>query len=1045
MISFDADPDTESELGTYKASKIISIRMMVIALCLWSVATAASVTAAVAITSYDSALSDTQRYGRVASNTCFTTAEKSLSSVSTDMLAFNAASITDNVIEILNVANTAKQILFESYMYANETADKTTWEYMFAQRRSFFVALETFADAGIAVCGVTVTDPSFNIVRLFQIYKDLNLGVTITLESQQGSIADIGITKPHDGRITSKFNYKHDYSKGITPVGLQKAGYLDFEQAKWGGVIGEVIFAGIILTSSHVDPVSGFNVIFTVSLTLPRMSKTLSDLANKTFNETGASVYLYTVINKSPIYDFLEENNLLDEMFLEEQKGLLPAVSHGDNVETKQFNSIDDFNIKPKLLSDINATDPYIRNVARGIHQIPGDYDAVHKDKNAVVITAEDKDFMIRVTSVIMEKEGLNWWLVSAIDRDFVVGETKRSQEAAQKSVNAAYDDVEDKVESDKTIMIIVILAVAVFLVLLSVILGRKMLQPLDNLKHEMRKVSEMNLETETVKTVFYEVNSMQTSFEKMVRNLKEYKAYVPTAVLEGKQVVTVPPPTGNVAVVFTDIVSSTALWARAPCAMNDALEMHNTCIRSALSKYNGYEVKTIGDAFMISFSNKIDAITFCLKTQEEFVKQKWPSDLELTPQYHRPSDSLPMWNGLRLRMGCHVGDAGVEENPLTGRVDYRGSTVNMAARLESKALPGTLCISKELHQMIKSQLSEAGNPVVKEVGFQELKGIGKVDLLLLCPTSLSGRLQSKQIAYEVVGAPLLEPEHKPTSGASSATNGTANGSEAGGIVRVAVSRNRKTGLSLSSTQLTVAVCRLLEGSHTKAFENYNLMLRAAIEAASQTDGVLGGVTGRTLTVVWNASKSCKLHTTSALRFASQIQWRAGSIARVGISTGTLLHGNVGTNTQRFATAFGRPLEAAEAAADVALELGTFAVIADCTNDCKLISNSAISPFLRMADLWLDSETNKQIAIYEVLCSALMKQLEDGWGVVTDGGATGADVHNKAFRDVLAGKSEALRTIELESTMDVNDVVVAVCDLLLVFHYKGTSYSRLQE
>ena len=1021
----DALESDASEIDIRTGGRLLSIRVMVIGLCLWSVASAAGVTAAVAITSYDSALSNTQNHGRVTSETCFVEAKKSLSSVSVDLLAFNAASITDSVMQILTAAETARQMIHESYLFTDQTADKSAWEYVFAQRKTMIFVLDTLNDAGLALVGVQLSDSSHKALSQFQIYRDPQSGVTFTIEnngSLSGDLGSPGFTIPHDGGVSAYVGPVYNFSGSVTTARVFQEGYMKYDEPKWRGVLAEGLFAGVVLGSSHLDPVSGVNIHFTVSLTLPKMSKILNDLAVRTLNDTGAQVYIYTVVNKGPFYEFAKEKGLVEELNIKEQQYLLPAVSHGKIVDSV-FDAATNMSL-PTLLRDVNATDPYIRNIARGIHRMPGNYDTVYKNKSAV-ITAESMDFMVQVSAVVMEKEGLNWWLVSAIDMEFVIGETQKSQDAAQKSVNAAYDDIEDTVESDKTIMIIVILAVAVFLVLLSIILGRKMLQPLDNLKHEMRKVSEMNLETETVKTVFYEVNSMQTSFEKMVRNLKEYKAYVPTAVLEGTQAVEVPPPTGNVAVVFTDIVSSTALWARASAAMNDALEMHNTCIRKILSKYNGYEVKTIGDAFMITFVSKIDAIAFCLKTQEEFVKQKWPSDLELPPQYHNSNDPLPVWSGLRLRMGCHVGDAGVEENPLTGRVDYRGSTVNMAARLESKALPGTLCINRELHQMIKGQLSEAGNPVIQDLGSHELKGIGFVDLYLLCPSTLATRLRTKKFAYETLGGETLNPdsETRTVSGGSVASSAVSEGGGAT-IIRVP-NRHKKTGLSLSSNQLTVAVCRLLEGRNAKIFENYNLMLRAAIEAASQTDGVLGGVTGRTLTVVWNASKSCKLHTTSALRFASQIQWRAGSIARVGISTGTLLHGNVGTNTQRFATAFGRPLEAAEAAADVALELGTFAVIADCTNDCKLISNSAISPFLRMADLWQDEES-RQIAIYEVLCSALMKQLEDGWGVVTDGSQTGTDAHNKAFRDVLDGKTSELSVIERQMVMNGDENVLPV-------------------
>ena len=1021
-----------SEVSSVKVSrwmKFISIKSIVIILCLWAAGCAAGCTAAIAITSYESALDETEQVSQQSVNQCFTNAETSLESVTTDMISLTAAAIKDNVFQMTTVARSVLQLVSKEYLLRDPAADKSEWSYLYPHRKDLLFTLQSVQVFGLAGAGISIHKPTGDhmLKRAVQFFSNTDTGLIFAMMNaglEEGNPFWTGVADPNDGKIANPLRTHDEDPRLYDTTHVASDGLVQPDGPPlWGPITTSLAFSGLPLHCIKVDPVSGVHIVAEIFLSLDRMSEFLRTLSQSTKNETGAQLYLYTIIANSPYYDeHLALGNvakLPDVLF--KGDGILTAVSHGKSAIANITNS--DIEGAKILLRDTEATDLTISGIAMGIRNITGDYESVHNSSSARVVS-RGIQFIVQVAPI--KDGGLDWWLVSAIDLDYVTGETNRRQKQAVLHAEEAHKKVSNSINEDRNLMIIIIVSVGFALVVLSAISVSLILRPLEILKSNMSDVSDMNLDNSfSSTTIFYELSAMQTSFEKMVRNLKEYKAYVPTAVLEGKQVFAVPPPTGNVAVVFTDIVSSTALWARAPCAMNDALEMHNTCIRSALSKYNGYEVKTIGDAFMISFSNKIDAITFCLKTQEEFVKQKWPSDLELTPQYHRPSDSLPMWNGLRLRMGCHIGDAGVEENPLTGRVDYRGSTVNMAARLEARALPGTLCINRELHQMIKGQLSEAGNPVVKEIGLQELKGIGKVDLLLLCPTSLSGRLQSKQIAYEVA-APPIENEVKTTSGGSSATGG----SDVGAIVRVSAAptnRNKKTGLSLSSTQLTVAVCRLLEGRHAKAFENYNLMLRAAIEAASQTDGVLGGVTGRTLTVVWNASKSCKLHTTSALRFASQIQWRAGSIARVGISTGTLLHGNVGTNTQRFATAFGRPLEAAEAAADVALELGTFAVIADCTNDCKLISNSAISPFLRMADLWLDSETNKEIAIYEVLCSALMKQLEDGWGVVTDGGATGADVHNRAFRDVLAGKSEALRTIELGMTIGANDVVAVVC------------------
>ncbi|CUG61443.1 receptor-type adenylate cyclase, putative, partial [Bodo saltans] len=51
--------------------------------------------------------------------------------------------------------------------------------------------------------------------------------------------------------------------------------------------------------------------------------------------------------------------------------------------------------------------------------------------------------------------------------------------------------------------------------------------------------------------------------------------------------------PESPFAMVFTDIQSSTSLWARAPEAMGEALEQHHALLRKLVSRHDGYEVKT--------------------------------------------------------------------------------------------------------------------------------------------------------------------------------------------------------------------------------------------------------------------------------------------------------------------------------------------------------------------------------------------------------------------------------------------------------------------
>ena len=1012
---------TSSEFKGSWWEKIMSIRLMVVLLCLWSVACAGGAASAVIITSYESALDKTQSTSEKSTNACFGNAKTSLRAVTNDLLALNSASVVDSVTQITNAARSALNIISKSYLYTDPSADKSTWDYLHKQRKPLLFAMDSMKLFGITGGGISLHDPARGnkmqrSIRIAESGPTTFSLINDGLSGENSSIARGGPTIPNDG----------DISVTVAQIDLS-AIYGSFEIVNDGMTVagGPPIFrhiiiqrgyTGIVMIRQIEDPISKYQISMAITLSLDSMSGVLNRLAESSMEETGALIYLYTVVASSPFYKSIKEkgleNRYPNERFMED--GTLTSVSNGSSA------ILDEDTREYKLLQDTEATDITISAIAEGIRSINGDYGTIHNSTNETIVLANEVGFVVDVGSFKVS-EGLDWWLISAINVEFVVGDTERAHDATVQQDSKIRSDVDSDLEEDRKLMIIILVAVTVVLVLLSTVSVHVMLRPLETLKTEMTSVSDMQLEESHLRpTIFFELGVMQQSFEKMVRNLKEYKAYVPTAVLEGSNIISVPPPSGTIAIVFTDIVSSTSLWARAPSAMNDALEMHNECIRTLMHKYNGYEVKTIGDSFMVSFGELQDAVIFCLKTQEELVKQKWPTELDLPPQYSKQTDALPQWSGLRLRMGCQFGEAGIEENPLTGRIDYRGSTVNMAARLEAKALPGTLCVSKEIYRQItKGKLSEIGNPVVQDFGSHELRGIGNRELVVICPTGLSSRLNSKA-AYEIAMHEFQLDETTSAGGSvTSATLSTAS------TVRLSV-RSKRTGLTLALGQLTIAVCRLNDFQNTRVFDNFNLMLKAAIEAASQTDGVLGNVTGKTLTVVWNGSKQCKLHTTSALRFASQLQCRISSISRIGIGTGSLLYGNVGTNTQRFATAFGRPLEAAEAAADMAQSLGTFAVIADC-NDGKLASNPAIVPFLRLADVWMDSEFHRCISIFEILCCSLIKQLEDGWGVVTDGSTTGTDAHNKIFRDVLSGKVDEISKMEMAAAMSGTDPVLPVC------------------
>ncbi|KAJ9471631.1 Adenylate cyclase [Diplonema papillatum] len=160
-------------------------------------------------------------------------------------------------------------------------------------------------------------------------------------------------------------------------------------------------------------------------------------------------------------------------------------------------------------------------------------------------------------------------------------------------------------------------------------------------------------------------------ALNKILLNLTSYKPYLPEAILSpsGSNLPTtecVPGlSTGCAAIVFTDILSSTATWNAMPHAMKSGLRTHNMALRAVLRTCNGYEVKTIGDSFMVAFQTLDDALGFALGSQVGLYQEHWPEELSELPQC---SVEKGAWNGLRIRIGVHYGEIEVEKNCLSDR-----------------------------------------------------------------------------------------------------------------------------------------------------------------------------------------------------------------------------------------------------------------------------------------------------------------------------------------------------------------------------------------
>ena len=126
-----------------------------------------------------------------------------------------------------------------------------------------------------------------------------------------------------------------------------------------------------------------------------------------------------------------------------------------------------------------------------------------------------------------------------------------------------------------------------------------------------------------------------------------------------------------QVALLFSDLQGSTALYERVGDAVAfNMVREHFALLASIVRDHDGAVVKTIGDAVMASFGDPADAVRAALAMQARIAD-----------------------HDLVLKLGVHVGPSVVVT--LNDRLDYFGSTVNMAARLQGQSDGGDIVLSR--------------------------------------------------------------------------------------------------------------------------------------------------------------------------------------------------------------------------------------------------------------------------------------------------------------------------------------------------------------
>ena len=154
-------------------------------------------------------------------------------------------------------------------------------------------------------------------------------------------------------------------------------------------------------------------------------------------------------------------------------------------------------------------------------------------------------------------------------------------------------------------------------------------------------------------------------------------------------------------------LVSDVVGYSRLAGADEDRALARLRAVRSDLidpiiAVHHGRVVKRTGDGAIVEFRSVVDAVRCAIEVQYGMIER---------------NAGVPAERRIEFRIGIHLGDI-VEESDG----DLMGDGVNIAARLEGIAKPGTICLSEQAYWQVKGRLDLK----VSDLGATQLKNIAE-------------------------------------------------------------------------------------------------------------------------------------------------------------------------------------------------------------------------------------------------------------------------------------------------------------------------------
>ena len=138
-------------------------------------------------------------------------------------------------------------------------------------------------------------------------------------------------------------------------------------------------------------------------------------------------------------------------------------------------------------------------------------------------------------------------------------------------------------------------------------------------------------------------------------------------------------------AILAADVAGYSRLMGLDEVGTAQVLREHRVVLDALVAKHGGRVVKTTGDGVLTEFSSLVDAVECALAIQAVMAER----NEGVTPDRR-----------MLFRVGINLGDVLVEGD------DILGDGVNVAARLEGIAEPGSICISSSAYDQVRGKVA---------------------------------------------------------------------------------------------------------------------------------------------------------------------------------------------------------------------------------------------------------------------------------------------------------------------------------------------------